>query len=105
MYPPINVFHKENDYALVAEVPGIAKSDLEIEVKGRTVRIGGTKAMTYPERASVHRQERLAGRFDRTITLPFDIDANAVEAECQNEILLVFLPPAAHERPKTIEIR
>lgn len=105
VYPPINVFRKENDFALVTEVPGVAKSDLEIEVKGRTIRIGGTKTITYPEKASVHRQERLSGRFDRTITVPFEIDANAVKAECQDGILLVLLPPAAHERPKAIEVR
>ncbi|MDA8051851.1 MAG: Hsp20/alpha crystallin family protein [Rhodospirillales bacterium] len=103
-YPPINVFRNGNDFALVAEVPGIAKSDLEIEVKGRTIRIAGSKTMRYPERASLHRQERLAGRFDRALTLPFDIDADGVKAESHEGILVVLLPRAAHERPKAIKV-
>src|SRR5690242_5156850 len=62
-YPPLNVFRKGDDYALVAEVPGINSSDLEIQVKGRTVRLSGSKSFNYPEGASVHRRERLQGRF------------------------------------------
>jgi len=103
-YPPINVFRKGDDFALVAEVPGVAKSDFEIEVKGRTIRVAGTKALRYPEAASLHRQERLAGRFDRALTLPVEIDAEGVKAECQDGILLVVLPRAAHERPKAIKV-
>ena len=81
-YPPINVFRKGDDFLIVAEVPGVRKSDLDVQVKGRTIRISGAKAVGYPERAGVHRRERLGGRFDRALTLPVEIDAEAVRAEC-----------------------
>src|SRR6201993_672250 len=80
-YPPMNIFRKGDDFALVAEVPGIGRSDLEIQVKGRTVRLAGSKSLQYPEKASVHRRERLQGRFDRSITLPIEIDQDRVTAE------------------------
>jgi HSP20 family protein len=44
-YPPINIFRKGNDVVAIAEVPGISKPDLEIQVLGKTVRIGGRKAV------------------------------------------------------------
>ena len=61
-YPPLNIFRKGEDLVLIAEVPGISKSDLDVQVKGRTIRLSGTKAVKYGESASLHRRERLAGR-------------------------------------------
>jgi len=103
-YPPINVFRKGDDFLLIAEVPGVKKSDLDVQVKGRTIRISGTKAVAYPERAGVHRRERLGGRFDRALTLPTEIDAEAVRAECRDGILALLLPRAAQDKPKTIQV-
>ena len=69
-YPPLNVFRRGDDFVLIAEVPGIDKSDLDVQVKGRTIRLSGAKTIKYPEKASLHRRERLTGRFDRSLTLP-----------------------------------
>ena len=103
-YPPINVFRKGDEFLIVAEVPGVKKSDLDVQVKGRTIRISGAKAVGYPERAGVHRRERLGGRFDRALTLPIEIDAAAVKAECRDGILALLLPRAAQDKPKTNEV-
>ncbi len=103
-YPPINVFRKSNDFALIAEVPGISKSDLQLEVKGKTIRISGTKSVTYPEQAGLHRRERLEGRFDRVLTLPVEIDADRVQAECRDGILAVLLRRTERDQPKTIKV-
>ena len=103
-YPPINVFRKGDDFLIVAEVPGAKKSDLDVQVKGRTIRISGAKAVGYPERAGVHRRERLGGRFDRAVALPVEIDADAVRAECRDGLLALLLPRAAQDKPKTIQV-
>lgn len=103
-YPPLNVFRKGDDIVVITEVPGIRKSDLKIEVKGKTIRISGTKAVTYGDRVALHRRERLAGHFDRAITVPVEIDPEAVKAECRDGILALYLPRAERDRPKTINI-
>ena len=103
-YPPVNVFRKGDDFVVITEVPGIAKSDLEIQVKGNTIRLAGTKSVNYPEKASLHRRERLAGRFDRAVTLPVEIDTDGVKAECRDGILALFLPRAERDKPKSIRI-
>jgi HSP20 family protein len=100
----MNVFRKGDDFAIIAEVPGIKKSDLEVEVKGRTIRVFGTKSVSYPDKASLHRRERLNGRFDRAVTLPIEIDADGVQAECHGGVLALLLPRAAHDKPKSIKV-
>jgi HSP20 family protein len=103
-YPPINVFRKGDDFALIAEVPGVKKSNLELQIKGRTIRISGSKNVGYPEQVSLHRRERLSGQFDRAVTLPVEIDADGVQAECHDGILALFLPRAARDKPRTIQL-
>jgi HSP20 family protein len=103
-YPPINIFRKGDDVVAIAEVPGIGKSDLEIQVIGRTVRIAGRKAVEYGDKASLHRRERLAGRFDRAFTVPFEVEADQVKAECRDGMLALFLPRAERDKPRTIAV-
>jgi HSP20 family protein len=104
-YPPINVFRKGDDVLIIAEVPGIRKSDLDVKVQGNTVRIAGTKAIEYPtNKASLHRRERQAGAFDRTVTLPVEIDPDRVKAECHDGLLALFLARAERDKPKSIAI-
>jgi HSP20 family protein len=103
-YPPLNVFRQGDDIVVIAEVPGVRKSDLQIEVKGRTLRIAGTKSVSYGEKSSVHRRERLAGRFDRAITLPVEVDAEKVKAECRDGILALHLPRAERDKPRAITL-
>ena len=103
-YPPINVFRKDDEFVVLAEVPGVNKSTLDVQVKGNTIRISGTKAVSYPERAGLHRRERLSGRFDRALTLPVEINAEGVRAECRDGILALLLPRAARDKPKTVQV-
>ncbi|HET8638263.1 MAG TPA: Hsp20/alpha crystallin family protein [Acidobacteriaceae bacterium] len=103
-YPPLNVFRKGDDFVLIAEVPGISKSDLNVQVQDHTIRLSGAKAITFPEKASLHRRERLTGRFDRSVTLPVEIDAEGVQAECRDGILALFLPRAERDKPRSINI-
>ncbi len=103
-YPPLNVFRKGDNFVVLAEVPGIDKSDIEIRVKDSTLRIAGRKAIDYPEKASLHRRERLAGEFDRAVTVPIKIDDGSVKAECRDGILAIFLPRAAQDKPKSVQI-
>ena len=103
-YPPINVFRKGDDLAIIVELPGVKKSDIEVLVKGRTIRLSGSKSVDYPAKASVHRRERLAGRFDRALTLPIEIDADKVQADYREGILAVLLPRAERDKPKAIQV-
>lgn len=103
-YPPLNVFRKGDDFIIITELPGVKKSDLDVQVKGRTIRLSGTKSVDYPEKAALHRRERLSGRFDRAVTMPVEIDPEGAKAEYRDGILALFLPRAESERPKSIKV-
>jgi HSP20 family protein len=103
-YPPVNAFRKGDDFVLVVEVPGIKKSDLEIQVKDNAIRIAGGKTVDYPNTVSLHRRERAAGRFDRAVTLPIRIDATGVKAEYHDGILALYLPRAEQDKPRAIKV-
>jgi HSP20 family protein len=103
-YPPLNIFRKGDDLVLIAEVPGVNRSDLDVQIKGRTVRLAGTKTVQYGEKASLHRRERLAGRFDRSVTLPIEVDPDGAKAECRDGILALLLPRAERDKPRSIKI-
>jgi HSP20 family protein len=88
----------------IVELPGVDKNDLEIEAKENTIRIFGRKTIKYNESASVHRRERSSGSFDRTIQVPIQIDPDAITAELQEGMLVLFIPRAESEKPRTIKI-
>ena len=103
-YPPINIFQQKEDFVAIIELPGIAKDNLQIQAKENTIRISGEKTVGYDERASAHRRERVFGVFDRTISLPVAIDPDAIRAEYRDGILVLFIPRAASERPRSIKV-
>ena len=103
-YPPMNVFRKGDDFYVITELPGVNKSELEVQVKGNTIRLAGTKSVVHPEKASVHRRERLSGRFDRAVTLPVEINPDGVKAEYHDGILALFLPRAEGDKPRSIQV-
>lgn len=103
-YPPIIVFRRGDDIVIIVEVPGVKKSDLRVEAKGNAIRIAGSRSTEYPGKVSVHRIEREGGTFDRTISLPIEIDSEGIKAECRDGILALYLPRAEHEKPRSISI-
>ena len=103
-FPLVNVFQDNDDFVLTAELPGVKKEDLDIQVRGDTLRIQGKKTIAYDDSASAHRRERSAGQFDRTLTLPAEIDPKKVSAEYRDGVLTLRLPRAESAKPRTVAI-
>ena len=103
-FPPINVFQQGSDFVAIIEMPGVSKDDLSLEVRGNTIRIFGKKAVDYGGNVSMHRRERIAGTFDRTISLPVQLDPDRIMAEYRDGILSLSLPRAESDKPKAIKI-
>ena len=103
-FPLINVFRQGDDVVIITELPGIKREDVELQVKDNQLRIAGKKEIHYGDDISLHRRERIAGGFDRTVSLPVQIDADQVKAEYRDGILAIFLPRAERDKPKTIAV-
>lgn len=104
-YPPINIFQKGEDFVAILELPGVEKGDIEIQAKENTIRISGKKAINYDEGASMHRRERVWGVFDRTLSVPIQIEPDGIKAEYRDGVLALFIPRAESEKPRTIKIK
>jgi HSP20 family protein len=104
-FPAINVFQQGDDLLAIIELPGVNKKDLELQAKENTIRISGRKSADYNENVSVHRRERVAGEFDRTLNIPVQIDPDGIKAEYRDGVLAVFLPRAATDKPRSIKIK
>ena len=103
-YPPINVFQRGDDFVAIIELPGLDKDDLEIEAKENAIRISGKKTIKSDQTASVHRRERVSGVFDRTISVPIEIDPDGITSQYRDGVLALLIPRAESEKPRTIKI-
>jgi HSP20 family protein len=103
-FPPINIFQQGHDFSVVIELPGVSKDDLSLEVRGNTIRISGKKQVEYGGSVSMHRRERISGGFDRTISLPVQLDAGRIKAEYRDGILALSLPRAESDKPRQIKV-
>jgi HSP20 family protein len=102
-FPPINVFQQGDDILALMELPGIDKN--ELQTKANTIRISGKKRVDYSNDVSVHRRERVSGDFDRTLSLPIQVDPDRIRAEYCDGLLALFLPRADGDRPRSIKIK
>ena len=103
-FPPINIFRQGHDFVAIVELPGLSKNSLDVQAKENTLRISGEKVVEYGNDVSVHRRERVAGRFDRTITVPIQIDPDRIKAEYREGVLALFIPRSESDKPRTIKI-
>jgi HSP20 family protein len=106
VYPLINIYENEDNLTLTAELPGVKVEDLEITIKNDTLTLAGEKkVLERPETANFFRQERIAGKFGRSLTLPVKVDAEASEAKIKNGILTILLPKAAEAKARQVSIK
>ncbi len=104
-YPPVNVWEDAENIYVEAELPGLSLNDLEIYVTGNQLTLKGERRQPVPEKAVWHRQERGFGTFSRTLTLPFDVDADKVDARFENGVLTVKLAKHESARPRKIAVK
>jgi HSP20 family protein len=105
-FPPLNVTQDEDNFYLRAEVPGIEPGELSVSaVRNRVTLAGKREIQREHERASYHRKERAEGSFNRTLTLPAEVDAQRVTARCADGILTLTLPKAEDTKPRQIAVR
>ena len=103
-FPPVNVFQKGDDFIVMAEMPGLDKTSLTIEVQKNHLRLAGERPRGTAGGQSYHRRERAAGDFDRTVTLPVAVDATTANAAYEDGILTVTLPQAKDAKPRAITV-
>ena len=104
VFPPVNLYETSDGYVLTAEVPGLKSDEIEVTVEHDRLTLAGERRVEHPQEASLHRAERRAGSFRRTLQLPGEVDADKVEASYRNGVLRVRIPKAAEHQPRRISV-
>ena len=104
-YPRTNLYDKGDQFELVAEIPGLAKDDLDVKIQGNYLEISGKREVKTPEGYRAHRTERGSASFTRSLTLPSDVDSTKVSATLKDGLLVLTLPKSEAAKPRQISIK
>jgi len=104
--PAVDIKETPQEFLVTAEVPGIKKEDIHIEVADNLLTLKGERQFEKEEKnESFHRVERSFGAFSRSFTLPTAVKTDAIEARFHDGLLTVRIPKAEEKVPKKIEIK
>ena len=100
-YPKVNVYEYDDKIGIVAEIPGLDKKQLNIEVEDNVLTISGDKhTVADDEGAKVLRRELKASSFRRSFELGELLDGDSVKAKFKDGVLSVSIPKVEPEKPK-----
>lgn len=104
--PPVDIYETEaHDLVLKAELPDMAREDIELTVERNVLTLKGTrKRPADVKEEQIRRIERRYGSFSRSFTLPPTVDATKVTADYKNGVLTVKLPFREEAKPRTINV-
>jgi len=103
-FPAINAWRNNDDLTVTTELPGINPDSLDISIVGSNLTLRGERKADEEQDVTYHRRERWYGTFSKTVQLPFEVDANKVEAKYTKGILYLTLPRAESTKPKKIAV-
>jgi HSP20 family protein len=97
--PAVDLVEKENAYEIMAELPGLGPSDVQINISGNMLSLKGEKKEEREEKnRNYHLSERRFGSFQRTFQLPDGADKDRIEARFEKGLLCVVVPKTAKAR-------
>ncbi|MBQ7607403.1 MAG: Hsp20/alpha crystallin family protein [Desulfovibrionaceae bacterium] len=103
--PSLDITSDEKAYTIHAEIPGMSKDDVKLEVHEHTLVLSGEKKEERKDGKTSHVIERRYGSFERTMTLPDDADIDHITASNKDGVLTITIPRTAHkENRKAITI-
>ncbi len=104
--PKVDVYEKDNNIIVEAEIPGAKKEDIEVKIRDNAVIVRGeVKKEEEKKDENYHRKERFYGKFERVIPLPADVKVEEAKAEYQDGVLKLVIPKAVQEKEVKIEIK
>ena len=100
-YPKVNVYEYDEKVGIVAEIPGLTKKDISVEVEDGTLTISGEKHNILEDNgAKVLRRELKASSFKRNFELGENLDGGNIKADFKDGVLSISIPKIEPEKPK-----
>jgi len=103
--PAVDIYETPDQVVMKAELPGLTREDIEINVRDNTLSLRGERKFEKEVKEENYlRIERAYGSFQRSFTLPATIQQDKIKAVFKDGVLEVSLPKAEEARPKQIKI-
>ena len=103
--PPVDIVEEADRLVFRAEIPGVAKDDIDVKVENGTLILRGEKKQEQAsESETSHRVERFYGVFSRSFVLPTSIATEKIQARYKDGVLELVLPKADEAKPRKIAI-
>lgn len=102
--PVVDILESESDLVVRAELPGISREDIDVEVTGESLTIRGERKVDEQDGAKYLRVERAYGPFQRSFSIGIPVQPDKVKAAYRDGVLEVTVPKAEEVKPKKIEI-
>jgi HSP20 family protein len=102
--PAVDIEELEDAYVVEAEVPGVKRDDVNIEVSGNELTISGEIKIRERE-GIIRRRTRRVGEFEFRVVLPNEVNAEAIDAKLNDGVLTVRIPKAEHAQRRRIEVK
>ena len=102
--PAANVWEQGDALQVEMEVPGVKSDQIDISVAGGELSVKIHRPEVAEEDVTYHRRERPTGAISRVLRLPVEVDADRVEAELHDGVLLITLPKAESAKPRKINV-
>ena len=102
--PPIDVHETADEYVITAELPGLRRDDIHIQVTDGGLQLSGVRREAGVPCEQYHRVERGHGRFSRTFQLPLPVDTDHVTADLRDGVLTVICPKVAEGSARRIRV-
>jgi HSP20 family protein len=104
-YPAVDVLESKDSYLIRAELPGMKREDINLEVKDGTLTLSGErKSEKLAEGVEYRHVERSSAKFWRSFSLPETVKPDGIEATYKDGVLEVRVPKAEEVKPRQIEI-
>lgn len=104
--PTVDVYEEKEDIVVNAELPGMTKDDIEVEVSDAHLILKGQKKKEETtEKEDYYACERSYGAFHRSVALPKDVQADKVKASFRNGVLEIRLPKTEEAKTKEIKVK
>ncbi len=103
-YPYVNLKENNDEVIITALLPGVKADSLDIQLIDNSLVLEGEKKSDVQDKPYI-RKERVFGKFQKAVRLPYRVDGDKIEAGLKDGILTVKLAKAEEARPKKIEIR
>jgi HSP20 family protein len=105
-WPAVELIEANGEFVLTAEIPGMTKEDVDISVEDNVLTLKGEKKFEREEeRERMHIRERRYGAFERSFTLPRNVEAGKIRAEYKDGVVEVHMPKAPEAQGRKIEIK